>query len=97
MSAGIRNLLLILQEFNRPKFEKLLHGNEVDLDNLKYSELKNDLAKAIVNHFAPLRQKRVELLKNKKRVLKFYQEGAKKARAVAQKTLKEVKEKIGLI
>lgn len=97
MEAAVNNLLLLLQEFDPNKFKSLFANNKIDLDRLRYSELKNDLAKAMVAHFAPLRQKRLDLMKQKKKVLKIYQAGAKKARIISQKTLKEVKGKIGLI
>jgi len=97
MEAAVNNLLGLLQEFHPIKFRSLFKGKEIDLDRLRYSELKNDLAKAIVSHFAPMRQKRLELMKEKKKVLKIYQTGAKRARGIAQKTLKEVKQKVGLI
>ncbi|HOX21518.1 MAG TPA: hypothetical protein PKZ02_00870, partial [Candidatus Paceibacterota bacterium] len=79
------------------KFKSLFSNNGIDLDRLRYSELKNDLAKAMVAHFAPFRQKRADLMRQKKKALKIYQAGAKKARITAQKTLKEVKKKVGLI
>ena len=97
MRAAVENLLILLKEFNQAKYKALFRNDEIDFDGLKYNELKNDLAKAIVNHFASMRQKREELMKNKEKVLKIYLAGAKKARVIAQKTLKEVKEKVGLI
>lgn len=97
MEAAVNNLLLLLQEFDSNKFKSLFSNNGIDLDRLRYSELKNDLAKAMVAHFAPFRQKRADLMKQKKKALKIYQAGVKKARTTAQKTLKEVKKKVGLI
>lgn len=97
MEAAVGNLLLLLQEFDPNEFKSLFANNKIDLDRLRYSELKNHLAKAMVAYFAPLRQKRLDLMKQKKKALKVYQDGAKKARAISQKTLKEVKAKIGLI
>ncbi len=97
MEAAVNNLLLLLQEFDPNKFKSLFSNGAIDLDRLRYNELKNDLAKAMVTHFAPLRQKKLDLMKQKKKVLKIYKDGSKRARIISQKTLKEVKEKIGLI
>lgn len=96
MKSAVENFLLMLEEFSPEKLEKLFDGEEINLGKLRYSELKNDLAKAIVNYFAPFRLKKEELRKNKKKVYKIFEEGTKKAKSIAQKTLKEVKEKIGL-
>jgi tryptophanyl-tRNA synthetase len=75
----------------------LFDGIEVNLERLRYGELKESLAKAIVEYFAPFKTKREELMKDKKAVMRVYEEGAKKAREIAQVTMKEVKEKAGLI
>ncbi|MCK5491443.1 MAG: tryptophan--tRNA ligase, partial [Candidatus Pacebacteria bacterium] len=55
------------------------------------------LAEDIANHFKPFREKRKKLEKNPKEMKKILSEGAEKSRTIAQKTMREVKEKIGVI
>ena len=65
--------------------------------DIKFSELKDALAEDIANYFAPFRKKRKELEKNPEEVKKILNEGAEKARVIARETMKEVKEKVGLV
>jgi tryptophanyl-tRNA synthetase len=98
MQAAIRNLLLMYKEFCPKEFKKLFKNeNEINIENLRYAEIKNNLAEAIVDYFSSARAKKSEYLKNKKKVIKIFEEGSKKAREIARKTLKEVKQKIGVI
>jgi tryptophanyl-tRNA synthetase len=97
MSAAVDNLFTLIREFNPLQYRALFNGSEIDLEKLKYKEIKETLGKAIVEYFAPFKAKREELMKDKKVVMKIYEEGAKKAREIAQITMKEVKEKAGLI
>ncbi|HNW96360.1 MAG TPA: tryptophan--tRNA ligase [Candidatus Paceibacterota bacterium] len=97
MSAAVVNMFNLMREFNPLQYKSLFDGIEVNLERLRYGELKESLAKAIVEYFAPFKTKREELMKDKKAVMRVYEEGAKKAREIAQVTMKEVKEKAGLI
>lgn len=62
-----------------------------------YGELKTDLAEIAVKTFEPFRKKREELLKNPDYVGGVLKEGENAARVTAEQTMKEVKEKVGLI
>jgi tryptophanyl-tRNA synthetase len=97
MEAAVDNLFTLIREFNPLQYRGLFNGSEVDLEKLKYKEIKEILGKAIIEYFAPFKAKREELMKDKKAVMKIYEEGAKKAREIAQITMREVKEKAGLI
>lgn len=97
---GGNNLLSIFRAFAETKSEKSEYEKfEKDhkAGKLKYSEFKPRLAELIANYFAGFRKKHAELSKNPAYVKKVLAEGAEKASAMAEKTLKEVKEKIGLI
>ncbi|HPP17263.1 MAG TPA: tryptophan--tRNA ligase [Candidatus Paceibacterota bacterium] len=96
MEAAIKNLLLMYQEFCPKEFKPLLKGDEIDIERLRYSEIKSKLAEAIIKYFEPARLRKQELLKNKKKVIKIFLDGSKTARLIAKKTLKEVKVKVGL-
>ncbi len=61
-----------------------------------YGEAKKRLAELIIGYFRPFRQKRAELEKNPDYVKQIMAEGAKRARAVAEKTLAEARKAVGL-
>jgi tryptophanyl-tRNA synthetase len=62
-----------------------------------YAEFKNDLAEMIVKFLKPFQEKYADLDKNPDYMIKILHDGAQKAREIAEKTMKEVKDKIGLI
>lgn len=97
MEAAIKNLLSMYREFCPKEFKKLLKENEVKIEALRYNEIKTKLGEGIIKYFAPARAKKEKLLKDKKNVYKIFLDGSKKARLISKNTLKEVKEKIGLI
>ena len=96
---GGDNLLAIFNAFAETKEEKSEYTNYKryhEDGTLKYAEFKPALAELIANYFADYREKRVELSKNPDYIKKVLSDGAQKASAVAEKTLREVKQKIGL-
>lgn len=64
---------------------------------IRYKNLKEELAEAIYNELKPFQEKRKELELNKSYVDKVIKEGNEKAKAIAVKTVTEVKEKMGLL
>lgn len=62
-----------------------------------YAEFKKDLGELTIEKLSPIQNKYRELEQNKDYVNKILKDGAEKARAISEKTLQEVKEKIGLI
>ncbi len=97
---GGDNLLSIFNAFAETKEEKSEYVNykkDHEAEKLKYSEFKPRLAELIINYFADYRKKRAEFSKNPNFVKKVLEDGNKKASAIAEKTLREVKQKIGLI
>jgi len=61
-----------------------------------YSEAKKRLAELMIDYFKPFRQKRAELENNIAYVKEVLADGAKRARAVAAKTLAEARKAVGL-
>src|SRR5260221_300675 len=61
-----------------------------------YGELKKELLAKLLDHFAPYRQKREELAKNRDYVEQVLRDGAARANAVADATMKRVREAVGL-
>jgi len=90
---GISNLLSIYSAFSGETISKL----ESKYKDKKYGEFKSDLAELLVQKLSLIQEKYKSLLKNKKSLMKILDAGAKAANKVAEKTMKEVREKIGLI
>jgi len=61
-----------------------------------YSEAKKRLAELLIDYFKPFREKRTELENNIDYVKEVLADGAERARAVAAKTLAEVRKAVGL-
>lgn len=79
----------------------LITGKSIsDLENeyrgKTYSEFKSDLAEATVEFLAPFQKKLKEIVANKDGLKKILTEGKERANLIAEKTLKEVKERVGL-
>lgn len=95
MSPGVKNLFTLLEVFS-PK-ETVKHFQEqYEGGNLRYSELKATLGQDLVNTLRPIRERRQELASQKGRVCEILREGARHLRKVAQATMAEVKDKMGL-
>jgi tryptophanyl-tRNA synthetase len=61
-----------------------------------YGEAKKELLAALMDYFAPLRQKREELVKNLDYVHEVLRKGAERANAVADETMGKVRKAVGL-
>jgi len=86
----------LLENFGTEK-NKNYFAEQFKNKDIKFSELKNALAEDIANYFKDFREKRKELAEDQEEVKKILNEGAEKARVIARETMKEVKEKVGLI
>jgi len=90
---GVSNLMTILSSVTgktNDEIERAFHREG-------YGGFKVSVAAAVIEKLEPIQAKYKELLNNPKYLEGIYKEGAKKARKLARKTLKEVKEKIGVI
>ena len=63
---------------------------------IRYSDLKEVLAQGIFKELQPFQEKRKEFENNPDKVLQILESSEAKARELAQKTLDEVKTKMGL-
>ncbi len=95
-SPGEENLMLLLSHFGS-KEEITYFADAQNTGTLKYSELKETLAKDIAGYFEKFREKKKELLDRPAELAEILAEGSKKANKVARQTLLEVKQKIGLL
>jgi tryptophanyl-tRNA synthetase len=62
-----------------------------------YADFKKDIANAVVAFLTPFQKKFNDLMKKPDEIKKILENGAKEARKISEKTLKEVKKKLGLI
>lgn len=94
-SGGVKVLMDFIELFEGEKKKKEYEKQYVT-SGIRYSQLKNSLANAIYKELRPIQEKRKELENNPDYVNRIIEKGAKSARNIAKKTLKEVKEKMGL-
>ncbi len=96
MTPAIENLFLLLKILGKTE-----HYDEFFAEHkrgtIKYSRLKEILAQDIADYFAPFRAKRKELEAKPEFVKEILIDGAERAQKIARKTMREVKEKIGLV
>jgi tryptophanyl-tRNA synthetase len=96
MPKGVENLFELLKHFGKPamfnRYQKVYNENKI-----RYSELKEDLAKAIADYFKTMRKQKQTFEQNQKLTLSVFSDGAKKATKIASRTITEVKEKVGLL
>lgn len=90
---GISNLLNIYSLFS----EKSIKTLEKEFKDKGYADLKKELSQLLTEKLEPFRLKREEFLSKPSYAEKTLREGAGKARKKAQKTLKEAKERMGLV
>ena len=90
--AGVWNLLTLLKLFGDPKEAERI----IAVQPIKYGELKKLVASRIGDYFAEFRKKRAIYDKKPSLVWDTLSDGAKRARAVAKKTMTEVRERTGL-
>lgn len=88
---GISNLLAIYSLISGKEINEI----EKDFEGRGYADFKKSLADLLVNFTEPFRKKKQELTETEvKEILKA---GAEKARAIAERTMSEVRQKMGLV
>ena len=90
---GVKNLLNILSAIKGTSTDDLVNY----YIGKGYADLKQDVADAIVEELSPIQDKVKELLKDKTYLESIYKEGAQKASYIANKTLRKMQKKIGMI
>ncbi len=94
-TGGVTNLFAFLKLFGSEDVYKK-YTDDYREKRIRYGDMKKELAQLIFEELKPLQEKRKELEANPSYVDKVIREGAEKAKKVAQETVKEVKEKMGL-
>lgn len=95
-SPGEENLMLLLAHFGQAE-EIAYFADAQKTGTLKFSELKETLARDISAYFAGFREKKQALLNRPEYLAEVLGQGAQQARKIAQTTFIEVKQKIGLL
>ena len=88
---ALYNLVNIYSGFSGKKPEEIVEMYK----GKGYADFKNDLAEVIIEGLKPIQDKMIKI--TDKEVLETLQKGAEKVRAIAEKKMKEVKEKVGFI
>lgn len=87
---GISNLLIIYSLFSGKEIKEI----ENNFKGKGYEQFKKSLADLLINSLEPFRQKKKELKETE--VKEILEMGAKRARAIAEITMSEVRSKMGL-
>ncbi len=90
---GVSNLVMIYAELAGLTTSEVVRM----FKGVGYAEFKKELAELTIKTFAPFQERRAKLIRNRSRVMKVLEEGAKSARPFAQATMEEVRRKVGLI
>ena len=91
--AGISNLLTIHSQLSGT----LISDLEQRFEGKGYGNFKGEVAEVVVDYFAPIRKRALELLEDESALLKLLAEGAEKARAVASETISQTYKNLGLV
>ncbi|KKQ93144.1 MAG: Tryptophanyl-tRNA synthetase, partial [Candidatus Woesebacteria bacterium GW2011_GWB1_39_10b] len=95
--GGVTSLLEMVELFEGKEKRKEYEHQYLGQSGLVYSEVKNELAESIYKDIEPIQAKRKELENNPEYVEKVIKEGSEMARKIASETLREVKQKMGLV
>ncbi len=90
---GISNLISILSTVTNETPEEI----EKKYEGMGYAKFKEDVAESLVEELMPVQNRVKELLKDKTFLEKTYRDSAEKANYLANKTLRKMQKKIGLV
>ena len=93
-SEPVRNLFTIMKAVSAPDTVNYF-TNKYATAEIRYGELKKQLAEDIINFTDPIRRRINEILDDRAYMAKVVREGADKARASASGTIREVREILG--
>lgn len=92
-STGAKNLLDLIKIFSKKEiYQKFITDSKAG--KLRYADLKQALASDITDYFATFRKTKKQI--SEQEVKKVLAQGAQKAKRVAEKTMAEVRKKIGI-
>lgn len=89
---GISNLLTIYSVFSGKKIDEIVS----DYEGSGYGQFKKDLVEIVNEHLSPIR-KNFDEIRESEELIKILKDGGERAAAIAEKTMKRVREKVGFI
>lgn len=95
MSPGIKTLFTFLNLFSPAVTDR--YKKEFENGTLKFVELKDVISEAIYAELKPFQERRAKIAADTKYVDEVIRDGAQRARKIARETVREVKEKMGLL
>lgn len=90
---GVSNLLTIYSALTGRSLEDLVNAYE----GKGYGDFKNDLAEVVVDVVTPFRNRTLELLEDRAQLDAVLRDGAARANAVAEQTLRDVYDRVGFV
>ncbi len=90
---GVANLMQIYSSVTGKSFETI----ETEFEGMGYGAFKPAVGEAVAEQLRPIREETERLLADKSYLETVYREGAQRAQAVANKTLRKVYKKIGFV
>ena len=94
MNEGVKTLFKFAELYIPNEVEK--YKKEFTDGTLQFVKLKDSIAEAIYKDLQPFQERRKKIESDQAYIDKVIKEGAKKARTIASKTVKEVRQKMGL-
>ena len=97
VSLGVKNLFTLLEACEAPVEIIDQLKDQHNAGTIKYIHLKEAVAEAIIKLVEPIQEKRKELLSKPDYVAQAVAQGTEHARKICHKTMREVKQKCGLL
>src|SRR5581483_8401935 len=95
-AIGVATLMLFIELFiGKERVEEL--NRQYESTGIRYGDVKKELAEAIYKRLVPVQEKRKELEASEDYVNTIIAQGAATAQAIAKETMREVREKMGLL
>ncbi len=95
-SLGVHNLFELLHLFTNDEVVEKYEKQHND-GSIKYSEMKEELAEAIIKTLKPIQKRIKELEKKPKKVEAILEKGAKRAQVIANANMEDIRDKVGLL
>ncbi|MBI4226324.1 tryptophan--tRNA ligase [Candidatus Roizmanbacteria bacterium] len=95
MTPGVKTLFTFANLYLSSEVEK--YKKEFNNGTLQFVTVKDEISEAIYKELQPFQERRKKIEADQSYLNKVIKEGAEKARAIASQTVKEVREKMGLL
>ncbi|MGM0420082.1 MAG: tryptophan--tRNA ligase [Bacillota bacterium] len=92
-SAGVKNMLVLYEALTDKSREEI----EAHFQGEYYSVLKRELAEVVVDTLKPIQERYQEIIQDETYLDDVLEQGRERAAVIAEDTLNEVKEKMGLV